>query len=169
MNCIVAKRSFVALVAAGLLATATPAFAGDIANPQAVEKAQGLIDKCQSSIALCAHPTAQFNGLQFLRTERVDDGFKVIYTLNYTAFRGCGMRFRSDLAFVFDDDGYYRSVEVCGRNCTVAPFVATDKALAAACCLIRNDPGLASNNEMFRFIESADARELMKFLFVYTK
>ncbi len=158
-------------VAAGLLAfVVTPTQAADRPAPKAEEKARGLVERNQRVIASFAHPTSKLREMKHLRTEKLPSGgFKVVYEMNYTAFRGYGMKFYSNLAFTFDDEGYYRTVDTAGRNGTVAPFTATDAAIGVIQAVIRNEPELRDNYEIVKMFEKSDARDILKFVLALSR
>ncbi|MBA4190870.1 MAG: hypothetical protein C0467_23020 [Planctomycetaceae bacterium] len=157
-------------IAAGLLAfVVTPAQAADRPAPKAEEKARGLVERNQKVIAAFAHPTSRFREMKHVRTEKIAGGFKVVYEMNYTAFRGYGCKFYSNLAFTFDDAGYYMTVETAGRNGTVAPFAATDTAISAIQAVIRSEPELRENYEIVKMFEKSDARDILKFVLALSR
>ncbi|MCE9562207.1 MAG: hypothetical protein K8U57_09155 [Planctomycetes bacterium] len=164
------KKLLLSFVAIGLLSlVAAPAQAGDSVAPKAEEKAKSLVERNQRMITVFAHPTSKFHDMKYLSTEKLKDGFKVIYEVNYTAFRGYGAKFYSNLAFTFDDDGYYKTVETAGRNCTVAPFTATDAALGVIQAVIKNEPELRENFEFLKIFEKSDARDMLRFVLLLSR
>ncbi|MFO0826362.1 MAG: hypothetical protein U0792_25125 [Gemmataceae bacterium] len=171
MTCLTSKSLLLGFVVVGLLGLgANPALAGNAVNPTAEAKAKGMVERNQRMVALFAHPTAKFRDMSYISTEKLESGgFRVTYALNYTAFRGVGCKFYSHLAFTFTDDGSYRTVETAGRNCTVAPFTATDTAIGAIRAVIRNEPQLRDNYEFLQIFERNDARDMLKFVFFLSR
>jgi hypothetical protein len=83
------KNLLLSFAAIGLLSlVGAPAYAGEIVAPKAEEKAKSLIERNQRMITMFAHPTSKFRDMKYSSTEKLKDGFKVIYEVNYTAFRG---------------------------------------------------------------------------------
>ena len=165
-----AARHFVLSIATLGLLAAGPIAAADRPNPQAEEKARTLVERNQRVIAAFAHPTASYRDLAHVGTEALPGGgFRVTYQLNYKAFRGCGCSFYSKLAFDFDDAGGFRTVETAGRNCTVAPFTASDAAIGVVRAVVRNEPELRDNYQILRMFETYDARDMMKFVMALSR
>lgn len=170
MTHLAVKKSLLAFVAVGLcLVAASPARAGDAPDPKAETRARNLVENNQRIIAAFAHPTSKFVSMAHRSTEKTPDGFKVTYEVNYVAFRGCGCRFYSNLAFTFDPDGSYRTVETAGRNCTVAPFTASDAVLGVVQAVIKNEPELRNNYEFLKVIEKSDARDILRFMLLLSR
>jgi hypothetical protein len=170
MTHLLARNPLLGLIAVGLsLLTAAPIHAADPPHPKAEHRARNLVENNQWVIAAFAHPTSKFVNMRHMRTESTSDGFKVTYEVNYIAFRGCGCRFYSNLAFSFDADGSFRTVETAGRNCTVAPFTACDAVLGVAQAIIKNEPQLRNNYEFLKLIEKSDARDLLKFVLLLSR
>lgn len=167
MTCLSLKNLLLGFVAVGLLGFgANPALAGDSVAPAAEAKAKALVERNQRMISVFAHPTSSFRDMRYLSTEKIaGGGFKVIYEMNYTAFRGIGCKFYSNLAFTFTDSGSYQTVETAGRNGTVAPFTATDAAIGVIRAVVRNEPELRDNYQFLRIFETNDARDMLKFVF----
>jgi len=169
MTRLTSKKLLSFIAASFLTLVATPALAGE-PSVKAEEKARGLVERNQRIIACFAHPTSKFRDLQHVSTEALPSGgFKVIYAMNYTAFRGCGCRFYSNLAFTFDDDGSYRNVETAGRNCSVGPFTASDAAIGVIQAVVRNEPELRDNFELLKMFEKSDARDILKFVLALSR
>jgi hypothetical protein len=158
------KRSWhllVALVCGMAFLGAAAVRADDETSP--AERAAEFVEDEAETIALFAHPTADFQEVTIHRTNKLrDGGFEVVASFNYVS--AFGNEFYSKLALRFDEDGNYNSCRTVATNGVVGPFTAVKLVLDAVKELIKDDENLRDNPTVQDLIDKADAMGLVNII-----
>lgn len=156
------NRLLMTLSVIGIFAVLLTAASAD-GDPAGVNKAKKLIETEQAVIAVFAHPTAKLTSIEYEDCTKQEFGFKLIYKLNYDS--AAKRSFYSRLAFGFDKDGTYQSVESVSTSSFVNPFSAADVAIRyLEDTIIKSNPVLRKDKLLQELIKKADAKALLGFV-----
>ena len=144
------------LVCLTLLEATMTARAADSADAKGAVR---LIEAHAKTITTVAHPTADYSRVEMDGVKWMSDGFVVTGTFHWT--KSNGDAHWTTLAFHFDDDGNLEAIVPKGRSNFLPPFTSSDLAIAAVRRLLQENPRVAENPKLARFIAEADAKQLL--------